>query len=283
MKFKIKKLLYIVLCACFLLNIESMFVYAANDTVPQRVAEIASGSNNIYGVGIPIEHIANPNQRFVSGGLDHTHQYIVAQALMVLNNDCGASIFNQSDHAETLLYNADWPDTFGNETDAGTFSGHFYDPDTGKNWMGQSSPTARTRAEYYYRQALHDYNLGDSQSAMVYLGRGAHYVADLNEPHHASNLTALNSNHTEFETYVDKNRKSYYIVNQSLPSEKYEEALNSSVGDLLYYAAKSAKALAGKAQVVSQYDEAASKSVTGAITSISQYYYKFGKTVGIYE
>lgn len=110
MKFKIKKLLYIVLCACFLLNIESMFVYAANDTVPQRVAEIASGSNNIYGVGIPIEHIANPNQRFVSGGLDHTHQYIVAQALMVLNNDCGASIFNQSDHAETLLYNADWPD-----------------------------------------------------------------------------------------------------------------------------------------------------------------------------
>lgn len=282
MEFKIKRFLCAVLCTSFLLNLESISVYAANDSVPERVAEIAMGSDNIYGDGVPIEHIANPKQRFTSGGIDHTHQYIVAQALVVLNNDCGASIFNQSDNAEILLYNADWPDTFGNETDAGTFAGHFYDPDTGKNWMGQTSPTARTRAEYYYQQALHDYNLGDPQSAMVYLGRGAHYVADLNEPHHASNLTAINSNHTEFETYVDNSRKAYYIANNSLASTKYSEALNSSVGDLMYNAAKSAKALSEKAQNTSQYDEAASKSVKGAITTVVQYYYKFGKAVGIY-
>ena len=46
----------------------------------------------------------------------------------------------------------------------------------------------------------------------VYKRQGTHYVSDLNEPHHASNLTAVNSNHSAFEKYVDKNRKSYTTV-----------------------------------------------------------------------
>ena len=37
--------------------------------------------------------------------------------------------------------------------------------------MGQSSPTARTRAESYYKQAVNAYNDGDVESAMSYLGR----------------------------------------------------------------------------------------------------------------
>ena len=41
-------------------------------------------------------------------------------------------------------------------------------------------------------------------------------MADLNEPHHASNLTAINSNHSEFEKYVDEHRNEYKIKGNSL-------------------------------------------------------------------
>ena len=286
MKKRIKKILGLVVCIGIITGTSN--VYAAElDTemdgkVPEKVLEIANGSDDIYGDGVPIDHTENQKTRFKSGGIDHTHQYIIAQALVILNNDCGASIYNDDIYAEILMFNADWPDVLGNETDYGTFAGHFYDPDTGKNWLGQSSPTARSRAESYYTQALHDYKLGDYESAMAYLGRGSHYVADLNEPHHASNLTALNSNHTEFEKYVDKNRKSYLISGNTLSEDNYDSALNSSVGDLMYSAAKSAKSIVGKAQNESQYDEAASECVKGAIKSVVQYYYKFGNEVGIY-
>lgn len=46
--------------------------------------------------------------------------------------------------------------------------------------MGQSSPTARTRAESYYNRLVVAYKEGDTESAMNYLGRGVHYVSDLN-------------------------------------------------------------------------------------------------------
>ena len=49
--------------------------------------------------------------------------------------------------------------------------------------MGQSSPTARTRAESYYNKSVVAYKEGDTESAMSYLGRGVHYVSDLNPPH----------------------------------------------------------------------------------------------------
>lgn len=71
------------------------------------------------------------------------------------------------------------------------FSGHFYNPDSGKNWLGQTSPTARSRAESYLKQAVDECNSRKVEMSMSYLGRGVHYVSDLNEPHYASNLTAV--------------------------------------------------------------------------------------------
>lgn len=107
--------------------------------------------------------------------------------------------------------------------------------------MGQTSPTARTRAETYYENAVIMYQAGDINRAMDYLGKGTHYVSDLNEPHHASNLTAVNSNHSAFEKYVDKNRTSYTISGNSFSSQIYNDAVSLSVGDLMYSAAKHAK------------------------------------------
>lgn len=281
MRKRLKTMVALTIMGALMISVPVMAM--ENETeLPQKVQNIANGSDELYGEGVPLEHGANPDARFSSGGYDHTHQYIVANALIILNNDQGASSFNTELNAAILLEATDWPDKLGNETDYGTFSGHFYDPDSGKNWLGQSSPTARTRAESYFTAAIAAYNSGDVQLAMSNLGKGTHYVSDLNEPHHASNLTALNSNHTAFESYVDDNRQAYKIDNNTLSSSMYNSAENTDVGDMMYSAAKHAKGLAGEAQDESTYASAGEQSVEYAIQTVTQYIYKFGKEVGIY-
>ena len=79
----------------------SMPVMAAEQPeVPSKVQDIANGSDDIYGEGVPIEHGANPASRFKSGGIDHTHQYIIANALTILSNDQGNSTFNEELNSE---------------------------------------------------------------------------------------------------------------------------------------------------------------------------------------
>lgn len=197
---------------------------AESQDLPQQVLDISNGSDEIYGPGAPIEHVENPDKRFSSGGVDHTHQYIVSNALKILNNDKGASILNTK---------------------------------------------AAMICEY-------------TDKAMEYIGKGTHYVSDLNEPHHASNLTAVNSNHSDFEKYVDKHRTEYTIAGNSFGADIYSSAENTAVGDMLYSAAKDAKALVGMAQNKDTYDSAGNQSVQNAIKTVSKYIYKFGKEVGIY-
>lgn len=253
------------------------------EVLPEKVLEIMNGSDDIYGSGVPLNHSQGEfTPSFVSGGVDHTHQYIVANALAIISNDKGNSILHSAYNAEVIVSNTDWPDGLGNETDFATFAGHFYDPDTNKNWLGQTSPTAKTRAESYYNQAIERYKAGDITAAFLYLGRGTHYVSDANEPHHASNLTALNSNHTEFEAYVDDHRTSYKIAGNTFSSSVYQQAVNTSVGSLMQATAKLAKALAGQAQNSSTYSIAGEKSVQNAIKAVTQYIYKFAEEVGIY-
>mgnify|MGYP000237737522 FL=1 len=65
--------------------------------------DIANGSDELYGEGVPIEHGTNPDERFSSGGVDHTHQYIVANALKILSNDKGNSAFNGELNSSILM------------------------------------------------------------------------------------------------------------------------------------------------------------------------------------
>ena len=96
---------------------------------------------------------------------------------------------------------------------------------------------------------------------MVYIGRGSHYVSDLNEPHHASNLTAINSNHTAFETYVDEHRNEYKISGNTLSEGIYTDATSMEINSLLKNAAKQAKNIVGEAQNESTYSSAGDKCV----------------------
>lgn len=280
---KCKKYVAILVSTVLCLNGITVYASEKNESnIPQKVIEISAGSDEIYGEGVPLEHTENPKQKFISGGINHTHQYIVSNAVLVLQNDKGNSIFSDAKKLENLFYFTDWPDEYGNETDAGTFSGHFYNPNTGKNWMGQTTPTAKGRAISYYNEAVTAYKNGKVDLAIRYIGTGSHYVSDLSEPHHTSNLTALNSNHTAFEKYVDENRASFKIENNSLENSYYTSATSKSLSDLLQSAAVYSNALAEDAQKESMYYSSAEKSVERAIINVTQYFYKFGKDVGIY-
>lgn len=282
---KTRKLVAAMLTATYLLG-SSVIAFAQTEEnykeLPQQVIDIANGTDDIYGPGAPISHEENPDARFESGGIDHTHQYIAASALVILNNDKGATVFNNPTNSALLMEGADWPDIWGNETDYMTFAGHFYDPDTGKNWMGQSSPTARSRAESYYSKAVDAYNDGDVETAMSYLGRGVHYASDLNQPHHASNKVAVLSKHTQFESYIDEHRKEYTISGNTLSDSIYQAGVDASVGNLMYDAAKVAKGMIDTAENEDTFAEAGEACVQNAITTTAQYIYKFGCEVGIY-
>lgn len=114
----------------FLLGCNSQLAFASdidsNESLPQTVINIAEGSDEIYDTGATIIHGENPKERYKSGGIDHTHQYIAASSLVILNNDKGSSIFNDLINSALLMEGADWPDVWGNQTDYMTFSGHFF-------------------------------------------------------------------------------------------------------------------------------------------------------------
>lgn len=285
-----KSLLSILLVLALLLTSSSMMVFADKSKVVNKkvkvsdgIKKILNGEDFVFGEGTELHKVNDGSigVQFKSGGTDHTHQYIVANALQILKNDKGRSVLN--DKAETLLINTDWPDKVGNETDYCTFSGHFYDPDTGKNWLGLTSPTAYKRAISYFNEAVTLYRSGDISGAMEKLGRGTHYVSDINEPHHAANLTDITSNHSDFESYVDTYRTNFYVYLNTLSSTKYSSAASSSLGTLLYNAAVKSKALSRDAQNVDKYYSTAKSCVQNAITNQALYLYKFGKTVGIFK
>jgi phospholipase C len=280
--------LFLLIAVVFAFSVNNItFVKAENISehttgLPEVIEEIASGTDTLItedptGTDLT-EDDADVHLNFVSGGSDHTHQYIIASAIAILNHDKGNSVVNT--YGTSLLYYTDWPDD--HETDTGTFARHFYDPDTGKNWLGQSSPTAKTRAVQYYNNAVEEYRLGNIEEAFIHLGKGTHFVSDINVPHHASNLTALNSNHVEFEKYIDKNRLNYKVPGNTLADTIYQEAVVTEVADMIQKTAVYSKSLVNSAQQAGYYNEVGNKVVPNAIIDNVRYIYKFCKEVGIF-
>ena len=80
---KIKKIGGILAIVILALGGNTITVSAKENTIPDKVIEISEGSDDIYGNGVPLDHTENPNARFKSGGIDHTHQYIVSNSLEI--------------------------------------------------------------------------------------------------------------------------------------------------------------------------------------------------------
>ncbi len=131
----------------------------------------------------------------------------------------------------------------------GLFKAHFYDPDTKVNFVNESSPTAKTRTGAHYYDAWYtlqaddfvDVTSDEFIQVLESLGRALHYLQDLCEPHHASNKTALNSNHSVFELHVENNIESYI---ENIPEGVHyylSFARENTASDLAHYAATIAK------------------------------------------
>ena len=46
-----------------------------------------------------------------------------------------------------------------------TYKSHFFDPETGLNWLGEDSPTAVTEGPKFFKMALDEYNNGNIHAA----------------------------------------------------------------------------------------------------------------------
>ncbi len=95
-----------------------------------------------------------------------------------------------------------------------TWKSHFYDPDTGKNYQGESSPTARSQAARFLTAASTGFSAKDTATACYELGLSLHYLTDATQPMHAANFTAKDRAlrlHTNVEAYAMKIQGAYTL------------------------------------------------------------------------
>ena len=180
-----------------------------------------------------------------------THQLVTLEALYAVVRDYGFYNTDGTTVFAIALYlsaASGLPDK--KERDTFTFSGHFYDPDTGKNWLEQTWPTAATRADTHYHIAYThlkknvnmDLKSDEFMIVLERLGKCLHYVQDACEPHHASNAIAgPGSSHSEFESYVETNIDSYLKAVPNVPTELYTQAQRVTVFGITHSAAMRAK------------------------------------------
>ncbi len=251
------------------------------------VERIAGGDDFLVGVDVwengngDSDENVDITPRWSSGGLDHTHQYLTARALQILRADKGDKAANLLTlYAGALLSNSDWPDT--SENDGGLFTSHFYNPYTGKTFLGTT--TALTRFLTHANNAK-KYYAKNKSLAMQELGRSLHYLADINEPHHAALLIAIFSTHSEYESWVDFSRTEYEVTTSGLYSSipiNAKRNYASYCTELFRMAAFNAYDQADEANSsdMVQWDASAADSMAFAQESMAAYLYNFLYAVG---
>lgn len=258
------------------------------------IDSIASGSDEIVGSGVPFEAEIKSQQeikqfetsendigiQWESGGINHTHQYLVSRAIKILENDIGEDkIGYYYQYTSTLLENADWPDK--HENNFYTFLGHFYDPRTKKNYLGGTSPTAATNFKQYANKAVDAYNSNEHKKANQYLGRALHYLGDSNVPHHVENKVAVLSDHTEFEKWVDENRQKYITTSTNKYSQ-FNYSWNDNLEKIIDSCGYGAIGFI-EGNKVTNYHLAASQTMDNAQQYMAVFLYKFLQQVGEIE
>lgn len=178
------------------------------------------------------------NEEYTEEG---SHEYITSVACIILSNDKGFFANNATANiviALSISLSSLLPDR---DEDDGAFVGHFYDPDTKKNYNGKTDNTARTNAERHFDVALFAAENGAMDEAYEHLGRCLHYVQDANEPHHAANKLAVISTHRQFEEFAFDNQTTYLGDYKSIPAGNYRTAYSSNIGTITHMGAVEAK------------------------------------------
>lgn len=176
------------------------------------------------------------------------------------------------------------------ENDALTFKGHFYNPKTGKNWMGGKDDTALTNCVSHFNKAVTAartaYGLDDSTNmniAYEEIGRALHYLQDASEPHHAANYTVPPyMSHKRFEEFVDADIDRYTAscttANGKFSNATYALAKTKDVSYFVNLTANYAynyKDMVNDTDDQSQWDYVATKTVEQSVVFSSIILYKF--------
>ena len=220
-----------------------------------------------------------------------THELITAKACGILMEDKGFWGTDESGSimiALTISLASILPDTDPLLGIGDAFKGHFYDPDTGKNWMGGSSNTAKTNAEKFYDKAIESYNNNDidAEKFIKNVGKMLHYVQDACQPHHAANIVILEKGdvHTKFENYVNDKFDSLIVELTSVSNYSYQQALSQPIGTIVHEAAVTAKRFVDNVDDVndqSDWPDVATSTVRNAIRETARVLYKLSVELSI--
>lgn len=195
----------------------------------------------------------------------------------------------------TLITYAEKADDLSIDFDMIPFLGHFYDPDSGKNFLGGKNPTARTRMDQHYRNAINYYRNGKWREAMQELGLALHYLEDVNEPHHAANYIAFGTKHGDFEKFVTTNmidNISESVWQESNIGEiidRFNWYIVHTQGEAVHEAAKFAKQFVESIEQAGRGDEngkdliwtlAAWTTIKNAEACVAGLLYKFARDTG---
>lgn len=233
-----------------------------------------------------------------------THKSISVQAVKIIKNDMNTdtSIMQNLAILEKNLNSykkgAVAPDfgQTGVDKDYAQYQDHFFNPYTGKNFTYESwwylaekvDDTAESQTRNYVAQAVGKWKDGNYAEASYLLGKATHYFTDLNEPHHASNLTALDptSYHSQFEKYVETIKNKFLLDTIGEDKSEYNAFSDKNLADFLtnqsYKYAKLAYALSPKVVASSTWDdwnEASELSLKNAQRSTATVIYRFLKEV----
>lgn len=143
-----------------------------------------------------------------------SHEIITARACAILASDMGFFGDTQSDQlliSLTISLASLLPDKNASDR-LELFSGHFYDPNTEKNFTGSTKNTAKTNAMDCFKKAINAYNANNTSDAYEQLGRSLHYLQDACQPQHASNFTEISApagTHGDFEDFVEAEIDTY--------------------------------------------------------------------------
>lgn len=154
----------------------------------------------------PHEEGRNSHLWIVSRGID-----IMSRSSKVKSNEL--TLLNKwRNDLEQGLYDADYIATYNN---FGTFTSHFYNPDTGKSYLPLPGvKNAKETGAKYFHLAGQAYQKNDQKQAFYYLGLSLHYLTDISQPMHSSNFTNATipfGFHTKFEDFVDSFKENYKV------------------------------------------------------------------------
>jgi phospholipase C len=167
-----------------------------------------------------------------------THLFIVNRALGILGHHLtdahAASAYNRLTSTSCRsrwqqgLYDADHKVSYNNWY---TWSSHFYDPSTGTNYLGNTSPIAYNEALNHLANARTKLAANDVYNGCYELGLSLHYATDITAPMHAVNFAATD---TPLDLHSHIEQRAVTIQNQYIVTDwTGAPATTTSVNDML--------------------------------------------------